>query len=299
MDRALHSVVKQTYENLDIIVVDDGSVDPIEGLVERIGDSRIRFFRKENGGAASARNFGLKKAHGQYIAFLDGDDLFFPEKIERMNNLLRDEGFPVCMATCGAYIFDKESRLVGKVIPESYQAGGIVNTSVIRPSCTMYHAEIFRALGGFPENMLSNEDGAFNSVATQYFAVICDSEPLVLYYQDEHGLARCYLGDYTTGVQVMHDRLAYVEQRVGADVYRVYRKRSYDDLLFGFLSAGNLTAAKKWNAQHADLLTERGGITSFIARLSLKVNMNIYYLLRKFRMGIVPLKKVPLELGIR
>ena len=80
----IDSVLVQTEDDLDIIVVDDGSTDATSAVVNSIGDSRIRYFYKENGGTSSARNFGLARSRGRYIAFLDQDDLWPDRYLEVM-----------------------------------------------------------------------------------------------------------------------------------------------------------------------------------------------------------------------
>jgi glycosyltransferase involved in cell wall biosynthesis len=81
--RTLQSVLDQTCQDFEIVVVDDGSKDDIEAAISGIGDPRIRLIRQENGGGGAARNNGIEHAIGQYIAFLDSDDLFMPDKLER------------------------------------------------------------------------------------------------------------------------------------------------------------------------------------------------------------------------
>ncbi|MGB5157625.1 MAG: glycosyltransferase family 2 protein [Desulfobacterales bacterium] len=75
---AVKSVLSQSERDLEVIVADDGSADNTRSIIMRLNDDRIRYFHKTNGGAASARNFGLSKATGRYVAFLDSDD-FWPE----------------------------------------------------------------------------------------------------------------------------------------------------------------------------------------------------------------------------
>ena len=79
---AVESVLAQDLGDVEIIVVNDGSPEDVSELLDRFG-GRIRYFEKENGGAASARNAGLEQARGKYIAFLDSDDLWTPEKLIR------------------------------------------------------------------------------------------------------------------------------------------------------------------------------------------------------------------------
>ncbi len=79
---ALDSALAQTYKNLEIIVVNDGSTDDTESIALSYGD-KIRYFRKENGGTSTALNLGIKNMRGEYFSWLSHDDLYYPNKIER------------------------------------------------------------------------------------------------------------------------------------------------------------------------------------------------------------------------
>ncbi len=79
---AIDSVLGQTYENRELIVVDDGSTDATADVAGRYGDA-LRYVRQENGGIGSARNTGIELAQGEYFAFLDADDRFVGDKLER------------------------------------------------------------------------------------------------------------------------------------------------------------------------------------------------------------------------
>jgi glycosyltransferase involved in cell wall biosynthesis len=87
--RALQSILGQTYAPLEIIVVDDGSTDDTAGVLAPYRD-RIRYFRQANRGPSAARNTGIRHARGELIAFLDADDWWLPEKLERQVPLLRE-----------------------------------------------------------------------------------------------------------------------------------------------------------------------------------------------------------------
>lgn len=80
---ALQSVLNQTYQALEILIVDDGSTDQSMAICETFADPRIRIIHQENKGLAEARNTGIRQTTGAYLAFLDGDDIWLPEKIER------------------------------------------------------------------------------------------------------------------------------------------------------------------------------------------------------------------------
>ena len=84
LGHAIESVLAQTERDFEIIVVDDGSRDDPERVVETFGDPRIHFHEQNNRGGGAARNAGIDQARGRYIAFLDSDDRFLPKHLETM-----------------------------------------------------------------------------------------------------------------------------------------------------------------------------------------------------------------------
>src|SRR5689334_12259338 len=83
LDRCVKSALLQSWKQIEVIIVDDGSTDGSTDMLCTVSqDSRVRVFRKSNGGACSARNFGVSRASGSYIAFLDADDMFLRDHIE-------------------------------------------------------------------------------------------------------------------------------------------------------------------------------------------------------------------------
>ena len=89
VSEAIESALKQTYKNIEVIVVNDGSTDNTEKIVKKYGD-KIRYFYKENGGVASALNFGIKNMKGEYFSWLSHDDVYYPNKIERQIEELKN-----------------------------------------------------------------------------------------------------------------------------------------------------------------------------------------------------------------
>ncbi|MDE6918186.1 MAG: glycosyltransferase, partial [Lachnospiraceae bacterium] len=103
LSKCLDCVVRQTYNNLEIILVNDGSVDQSQKICENYAkrDKRIQIIQKENEGVSAARNDGMKKSKGAYIAFIDADDVIFPEYIAYLFGLLQK--YDADMSCCNFY----------------------------------------------------------------------------------------------------------------------------------------------------------------------------------------------------
>ncbi len=96
--QTIASVLSQSYKDFELVIVDDGSTDNSAGIVQSINDPRIKLFRKENGGVSSARNYGIEKASGEWILFLDADDFLQSgclEKLYKIIFLAKEEHFDV------------------------------------------------------------------------------------------------------------------------------------------------------------------------------------------------------------
>jgi len=158
--RAIRSVLNQTYQDFEIIVVDDGSTDNTEEVVKSFNDPRIRYIRHEkNRGGSAARNTGIRAARGEYIAFLDSDDEWLPTKLEKQIELL--ETAPAIGAVYSGYVVIQEGRPLelyrpkraGNLYPDLliYNFTGPCSTYVIRREC-------LKAVGYFDVNLPSHQD---------------------------------------------------------------------------------------------------------------------------------------------
>ena len=97
LERCVNSICGQTFENLEILLIDDGSTDGTGKLCDELAerDNRIRVYHKENGGASSARNLGLQKASGDYVGFVDSDDYIETDTYRQMAELALAKNYPV------------------------------------------------------------------------------------------------------------------------------------------------------------------------------------------------------------
>lgn len=118
---SIDSVIAQTYSNWELIIVDDASLDKTVDIVSSYHDERIRLLRNEtNSGAAISRNKALREVKGRWIAFLDSDDLWHPEKLERQLAFMKEKGY--------AFTFtDYRIQLDGTWLPYVYTGPDVVN----------------------------------------------------------------------------------------------------------------------------------------------------------------------------
>lgn len=118
LPRCVESIRCQTYRNLEILLVDDGSDDGTEELVEELGaaDERIRVFHKPNGGSSSARNLGIREARGKYIGFVDSDDFIEPQMYEALMECMKREKVRIAQVSRDE-IDERGNRLPDVCIP--------------------------------------------------------------------------------------------------------------------------------------------------------------------------------------
>ena len=136
MERSVKSVLSQTYQNLELIVVDDGSTDNSLDIVRRIQDERIIIIEQENGGPSKARNTGVKHAQGEWIVFLDADDELLPDALQIMIEAT------ISYPDADLIDFNKFLRIGGDLVPQEHPIDGLVKNPlrawyyrVIAPGC--------------------------------------------------------------------------------------------------------------------------------------------------------------------
>ena len=139
---AIKSCLSQTYEYIEIIIIDDFSTDNTKKVIEKIKDKRIKYIKLLNHkGASYSRNIGIKKAKGNYISFLDSDDAFLPEKLEnQLNNLIikkSDLDFCKVIRISGDHkeVFPNETQVniirTGNILDELLTNGNFISTQTI------------------------------------------------------------------------------------------------------------------------------------------------------------------------
>ncbi len=158
---AVASVLAQTWSELELVVVDDGSTDATADHVEALfPDPRLRVVRQGNRGVSAARNRGVRETSGEWVAFLDSDDLWFPPKLERQ---LAAAGEPPGWAACHTEeIWYRQGRWANPRKIHAKRGGWIfpacLPLCLISPSSILLRRAVFEALGGFDETLPACED---------------------------------------------------------------------------------------------------------------------------------------------
>jgi glycosyltransferase involved in cell wall biosynthesis len=181
LPEAVDSVLSQTYENLELIVVDDGSTDDTPALLARYG-SRLRCLRQTNRGVSAARNRGLPAANGTLIAFLDSDDIWQPEKLTRQVEFFNRQPAAKICQTEETWI--RRGVRVNPKRRHRKPSGWIFEASLalclVSPSAVMMRRELLEEMGGFDESLPACEDyDLWLRVSLRYPIHLID-EPLVI-----------------------------------------------------------------------------------------------------------------------
>lgn len=190
---AIESIVNQTYPDIEIIIVDDGSIDNTPSVVSALSaeyrNRPIHYFNKANGGCASARNYGLKYAKGDFIAFLDDDDCWMPDAIASLVfTLVNSKADFVYSPAIEKYPNGTEiiNYPCSAGAPENFAIEHFKNTNA-RLGSILYKRDIFKVVNGFDEAMHYNEDSDFlQRVAINFKATYSQNPTVVVRHHDSN-----------------------------------------------------------------------------------------------------------------
>ena len=283
MREAIDSALAQTYENIEIIVVNDGSTDG--GETERIALSygdRIRYISKENGGVSSALNTGIANMRGEYFSWLSHDDRYTPRKVEAAMNAVTAAGGGI-IALCEDTQIDKDSKSLGNVRSRNrFEVGRVVGWKDVLCELFAYGSfngcsllvprSVFDRVGGFDESLRYCQDWLM------WLKIFLSEESLV--YIDERCVeGRVHGGQLTqTGRALFHSDSEYI----GELLIPILIEKSCEGYNFLYMFAKN--NARYDNRGVVRSCLKRGkaaGLMPLTKRISLR-GVSLYGRLRPF-----------------
>lgn len=221
LQRCVESILAQTYENIEVLLVDDGSTDGSQELVDQLArkDSRIRVFHKENGGSSSARNLAIKQATGKYLSFIDSDDYIEPDMLERLYDAIQRTGMQIAQGSREE--IDEQGNVLPDIcIPPEQE---VVQSSHAFMKQLLLHkgdcsfctklTEAGLMQEGFPEGALNEDFHVLVKILPQIEGIVCiPKRTYHVFYRtgsntrvnDPHAFSRVY-GDNVENAKMVMD----------------------------------------------------------------------------------------------
>jgi glycosyltransferase involved in cell wall biosynthesis len=244
---AVRSALRQTHRTLEVWVVDDGSTDRTLERLATLDDPRLHILQQANAGTAAARNNALERANGKYVAFLDADDRWFPDKIATEVSVLEGAQEPAIAYSCH-YAVDDSGRLLHSA-PLRNHAGYAFDLFLdgddfLMPSLCLFDRRIFDVVGCFATARF-HEDHEFILRASRHFPIYPTGRRLAVYRQTTSGKCRAILHDYEFA---RNEELAVADQFAGtltSDQAQRLRRNVLRGLYLRFLMYGLPHSARR------------------------------------------------------
>jgi GT2 family glycosyltransferase len=226
--RAIQSVIDQTYQDLEIIVVDDGSTDGTGDILRRY-DERIRSFRHpQKKGAGSARNTGIRQAKGQYLAFLDSDDEWLEKKLETQIEAFRTASPMVGVVYTGTWRVKGEKRWL---IPNPAEVPGdgalrgslLSGTYMVLTPAALVKKECFEALGGFDERLTALEEWDLWIRLSKRYRFLYVDEPLVIWHSVPGSLSTNRKAFLVSTIKILEKNTSEILRKPGVLLRHLFR----------------------------------------------------------------------------
>jgi glycosyltransferase involved in cell wall biosynthesis len=187
IEKAIRNVLNQTYQDFEIIVIDDGSTDNTREIIRSFNDKRVKYIKKykKNKGISVARNVGIKMARGKYFALLDSDDEWLPEKLDKQIKILQDGSSELGVVYSNLCYIDENGKNMNKLRnpkKEGYIYEDLLGENYVGPPSTLLiRKECFHKVGLFDNLLNAMEDWDMWIRIAKYYRFSLIKIPLVKY----------------------------------------------------------------------------------------------------------------------
>ena len=231
LEECIESLKNQTYKNLEIILINDGSADNSEQICreEAKQDNRIVFINKKNGGAASAKNKGLKVAKGDYITFVDSDDFIEPDMIEYMVNTIKKYNSDIIQCSFINLYKNTEKFKQDKIVEQRISSKDFLELFLTKWDSSLFWNKLFKR--DVIENVFFKEGRCIDDEFFTYKCVINSKSIVTInkivynYRMRKSGVMK----SESSQKQILKDRVDYLYERY--DLVRTLYKDLYKDFL--------------------------------------------------------------------
>lgn len=189
IEECLESVYCQTYQNLEVICVDNNSTDNTLEILEKLKETynNLIILSEPKLGASAARNKGLVQAKGEWVQFLDADDLLLPSKIKHQLELLNENNFPVPFVAANTYLRNLEGKDREKEVEEDVWKA-LFYTKLGNTCANLFHKESLLSVGAWNEDLGSSQEyDLMFRLVKKFGAPIIDNKPLTVIRERESG----------------------------------------------------------------------------------------------------------------
>lgn len=242
--RAINSVFRQTFQNFDLWVIDDGSTDQTKDLLSDIQDKRFHYLKSINRGVSAARNIGIKESKGEWIALLDSDDEWLPDRLEKQIKIIKEN--PNIPLIHGEEIWMRKNKRINQKKIHQKFGGDIFERCLplclVSPSASLIRRDVLLEVGLFDEDFIVCEDYDLWLKITSKYEVGYVETPLIIKHggHDDQLSAKYFAMDYYR-IKAL-DRILKIrdlsEKRINAVKNMILRKS--DILLRGYIKHNNM-----------------------------------------------------------
>jgi len=245
--KAIESVLIQTFNDFELIIVDDGSTDNTKEVIEKYNDSRIKYFYQKNKERSAARNEGIRKSKGEYITFLDSDDYYLPQRLENLYNGIISKGSPIAFFYTGIS-FEKDGVILEREeINNSFKSDkDFIVWGVIGTPQACLHRAIFDK-HKFNENFHISEDMELwlRIIHDGYKLYFIDMYDIIAVQHSGRSIDEFSNNSFFEMAKVL--RFMFSKNHPGNDVSSVFKRSTWGSVNYG-IAKYNIYNNNKWKA---------------------------------------------------
>ena len=245
--KAIDSVLNQTFNKFELIIVDDGSTDNTSEIVNKYSDPRIKYFYQENKERSAARNEGIRRSTGEYITFLDSDDYYLPQRLGNLYNGIISKGSPIALFHTGIS-FEENGKIsqreeINKIFmsDKDFIIWGVIGT----PQACLHHS-IFNK-HKFNENINISEDMELwlRIVHDGYKLYFIDTYDIIALKHSGRSIDEFSHNSFFEMTKVL--KIIFSKKHPGYGISKIYRKSTWSSVYYG-IARYHINNNNKWKA---------------------------------------------------